>query len=167
MDPVMPGEKSTPPPLRLESLFHHADHIPLACQWIWEQWKPLIPHETLDSFAAAFRKRIRPSGIGCTVLALWEGEPSGIASLVLDDLPLRPELNPWLAEVYVLPSLRHRGIGRRLALRVMEEARSVPVPQLYLYTPDRQSFYAHLGWTVLEHVNYAGRRQVVMQATST
>jgi len=153
--------------VQLRPLLDHPERIEEVAGWIWEEWQHLIPHEDVSSFTEAFRERLRPSGIGATVVAFWDETLAGVASLLADDLPIRPELTPWLAEVYVPPRFRHRGIGRRLVLRIMEEARAIPVPRLYLYTPDRETFYARMGWTLLERVSYAGRDQAVMQATFT
>ena len=74
----------------------------------------------------------------------------------------RPELSPWLASVYVAADHRRQGIGSALVRRVAEEAASLGVEALYLFTPDQERFYARLGWTVLERCTYRGYPQVVM-----
>jgi len=158
-------EEETNAHLTIDPLLDHLEHIPEVACWIWKEWQQLIPHEDASSFNNAFRKRLRPSGVGTTVAAFWDGNLAGAASLLAEDLPTRPDLTPWLAEVYVPPRFRHRGVGRRLVFRIMEEAAAIPVSRLYLYTPDRETFYTHLGWTLLERVPYAGRSQSVMQVT--
>ena len=45
----------------------------------------------------------------------------------------------------------------------MEEARTIETPALYLYTPDRQRFYEHMGWDVVERTRYHGEEIVVME----
>src|SRR5712691_7502498 len=66
----------------------------------------------------------------------------------------RPELSPWLSGVFVAPEHRRRGIGAALVERVVQEARALGIPLLYLYTPGSGSLYLRLGWSVMEHTFY-------------
>jgi predicted N-acetyltransferase YhbS len=87
----------------------------------------------------------------------------GSASLIVHDMDTRPDLSPWLASVFVAPEHREQGIGTALVRRVIEEAQTLSVPNLYLFTtPDKRDFYARLGWKLLEHARYRGYQQVVM-----
>lgn len=97
-----------------------------------------------------------------TVIALSGNCLLGSASLIAHDMDTHPELSPWLASVYVAPEHRKRGIGRTLVQRIVAEAASLGLDSLYLFTPDKERFYTHLGWTVLERTMYRGYAQVVM-----
>ena len=77
----------------------------------------------------------------------------------------RPDLYPWLASVFVPAAHRQRGIGSALVRRAMEEAHSIGVPSLYLFTPDRERLYARIGWSVIERTVYRDLSVVVMQYT--
>ena len=57
------------------------------------------------------------------------------------------------------------GVGSALVRRVVEEARALGVKTLYLYTPDRERFYARTGWSVLERTEYMGVKVVIMSIT--
>ncbi len=57
-----------------------------------------------------------------TVLVMLDGEqPVGMVTLCLDDLEGRPDLNSWLAGVYIDPQYR----GKGYALRPVEELEAV------------------------------------------
>jgi GNAT superfamily N-acetyltransferase len=56
----------------------------------------------------------------------------GSASLVACDMDIRPALTPWLSGVCVAPEHRRRGVGAPLVERVMQEARALGKPRLYL-----------------------------------
>lgn len=71
--------------------------------------------------------------------------PVGTASLVVNDLPSRPELTPWLASVLVRPEFRGRGYSARL-VRHVETAAASTAPTLWLYTWTAAPLYARLGW---------------------
>ena len=74
----------------------------------------------------------------------------------------RPELFPWLAGVFVTPERRRQGAGAALVRRIMDEATSLHVSRLYLYTVDSTAFYANLGWSLLEHTAYRGQDVSIM-----
>lgn len=77
---------------------------------------------------------------------LYDGDvPVGTASLVLNDLPSRPELTPWLASVVVRPEFRGRGYSAPLVRHVEKVAASM-ASILWLYTWTAEPLYARLGW---------------------
>ena len=89
-------------------------------------------------------------------VAVSGGKLLGSASLIPHDMDSRMELTPWLASVFVDPELRKQGIGSALVRYVVEEARSRGYQTIYLYTPDRISFYEGLGWTFMERADQKG-----------
>jgi len=71
--------------------------------------------------------------------------PVGTASLVVSDLPSRPDLTPWLASVLVRPQFRGRGYSTPLVKHV-EQAAAASTEVLWLYTWSAEPVYARLGW---------------------
>ncbi|NOU13132.1 MAG: GNAT family N-acetyltransferase, partial [Methylococcaceae bacterium] len=74
----------------------------------------------------------------------------------------RPELTPWLASVFVAPKHRNNGVGSQLVKNVMQQAKEAGINELYLFTPDRETFYQKLGWSVLAKEDYRGHAVTVM-----
>jgi N-acetylglutamate synthase-like GNAT family acetyltransferase len=70
----------------------------------------------------------------------------GTASFVINDLPSRPDLTPWLASVLVRPQFRGRGYSVPLIQQVEAVAAAASVPTLWLYTWSAEPLYARLGW---------------------
>jgi GNAT superfamily N-acetyltransferase len=87
-------------------------------------------------------------------VALAEEQLLGAASLLAHDVATRPDLSPWLAGVFVAPGHRRRGVGAALVERVVQEARALGIPRLYLYTTGSGALYFRLGWSVVEHTFY-------------
>ena len=72
----------------------------------------------------------------------------GSISLVKDDLPGYPDLNPWLASLYVFPDFRRRGLGRLLVRQALDVLRQQKYPHAYLFTEDQAPFFSKLGFSV-------------------
>jgi predicted N-acetyltransferase YhbS len=98
----------------------------------------------------------------CFFVAVSRQAVLGSASLVAYDMDTRMDLSPWLASVYVATEHRRQGIGTALVRRVVQEAEALGVQALHLYTPDKEPFYACLGWSVIERTTYQSYPQVVM-----
>jgi N-acetylglutamate synthase-like GNAT family acetyltransferase len=77
------------------------------------------------------------------------GQLIGTAALRVHDLEGREDLTPWPGGVFVSSQFRRRGIGAALCATVEDEARSREIQTLYLFTLDKQVWYARLGWTLL------------------
>jgi GNAT superfamily N-acetyltransferase len=135
----------------------------LAAQWIYQEWARFESAETWAQnrrdIADALDPAVRvPKFFG----ARLGGELAGIASIVLQDLPTRPDLGPWLANVLVLPAWRRRGIGGALVKYVMDYAAPLHA-SIYLYTFDQVELYQRLGWQTLEQDRYVDRPITLMR----
>ena len=82
--------------------------------------------------------------------------------LLVHDMDSRPQLTPWLAGVFVKPQFRGKGIGSALVRRIEAEGRSLGVSTLHLYTPNAESLYERLGWSLTERCEYRNTNVVVM-----
>ena len=89
----------------------------------------------------------------------WWGVRDGISPALgmyqlsmIDDLYCRPDLYPWLIDVYVAEPCRGRGVGRALLETVPENARAAGLTELYLYTI-HMGLYEKFGWTYVGEVD--------------
>lgn len=123
-------------------------------QWHYAEWGHWNPSNNVERRIERFREHLLPDRIPQTFVAWDDNVVVGSASLVSADLATHGHLSPWLASVYVAPSHRNRGIGSALVERVVEEAHRLGLPELFLFTPDRVSFYARMGWQTVEQSNW-------------
>jgi GNAT superfamily N-acetyltransferase len=98
-----------------------------------------------------------------TFILLADGQPVGTASLVACDLDERPDLSPWLADVFVLPAARRRGYAVHLIAAVEEACRAASISTLWLYTRTAERLYARNGWRTVETVVHNGRSYALMR----
>jgi GNAT superfamily N-acetyltransferase len=144
--------------IELREVPHHLETL---AGWHHSQWSYLNPDRTLAERIDGMQLHLTPDFIPTTFVAA-EDKLFGSAAIIECDMDTRKELSPWLASVYVAPEFRKRGIGTKLVLRVMEKAKDNNIKTLYLYTPDRESFYARLGWSTLEKTDYHGYPVTIM-----
>jgi GNAT superfamily N-acetyltransferase len=143
-------------------LADYPQHLLIVAGWIIGEWGWEMPGSTLESIQAEFGSHLNHDRIPLTMLALVETQPVGTASISLHDMDTRMDLTPWLAAVYVLPEFRGQGIGSQLVRAIEGIATRLQLERLYLFTPDRAAFYAHLGWSVLATSEYRHHSNVIM-----
>jgi predicted N-acetyltransferase YhbS len=84
---------------------------------------------------------------------LADGQLLGSANLVACDLPPRPELTPWLAQLFVEPNRRRHGVGAALVRAALERARQCGYRRFYLYTSGTlPQYYRRRGWREVERL---------------
>ena len=87
-----------------------------------------------------------------TFVALLDGVPCGMYQLSMsDDLKGRPDIYPWLINVYVDEKFRGRDICRKLMETVKEKSKNAGLTELYLYT-HHVGLYEKFGWEFAEDV---------------
>jgi GNAT superfamily N-acetyltransferase len=140
----------------------HPELIPTLARWHHAQWSYLDVGLTAEQRASRLGAHLGRTQIPTTFVALSGKTLIGSASLIAQDMDTRMDLSPWLASVYVAPEHRRQGVGTALVQRVAQEAASLQVVEIYLFTPDKEQFYARRGWSVVERTLYRGYRVVVM-----
>ena len=150
--------------MQLINLKLRPEVIPQIAQWHFDEWHPLFPERTLADFAAELGESLHSDTIPQTWVLLDEQQHiQGTGSLLLRDMNTNHHLSPWLANIFLRPSCRGRGLGRALVLQLMAQAQKLGVPVLYLFTEDQQPFYEKLGWQLHHRELYAGQWVSVMQ----
>lgn len=140
--------------VKIEPLRQHPEWIPNLARWHHGEWAVFNPGETLADRVGRLERDAADDDLPLTWVASAGGVLLGSASLVVSDMDTRPSLTPWLASVFVSPDHRGQGLGSRLVEHVVREAEGRKFAQLFLFTPDRESFYQRLGWRVVERLEY-------------
>ena len=109
------------------------------------QWGPLTGADSLDGYIATLTNAATSKAVPSVLIAVAEGELLGSATLVASDLPPRPELTPWLAQLFVKPTRRHAGVGAALVRAILDRARHAAT---YVSTSTRRvhSLNTIAGW---------------------
>jgi GNAT superfamily N-acetyltransferase len=151
--------------ITIHYLANHPLLVPELARLSWAEWQPIYQQrgQTFEDSLNNYRERTNTDCLPLALVALHGDQLVGTVSLKVHDLDIRPDLNPWLGAVLVLPNWRRRGVGSILVQRAVEEARRLNLPRLFLWTASAEELYLKLGWEVVERTEYCGKNIVVMQ----
>ncbi len=161
----------TGPDIAIDYLVNCPGLIDELARLSWEEWQEIYKQrkQTLEHSVKNYRDRMNTDQLPLTLVAVRVGltadrpELVGMVSLKFHDMDTRPDLDPWLGGLFVLPEWRNRGVGTMLMHRATEEARRLNVPRLYLWTHTAERLYDKLGWQVVERTTYFDKEAVLMQ----
>ncbi|MBS0578649.1 MAG: GNAT family N-acetyltransferase [Proteobacteria bacterium] len=140
--------------LKIEPLALRPDLLPSVAGWIYEEWWRESGDASLAKVTSLLQPHLIPGRIPMTLVATLDSCAAGTATLIARDVGTEhwAGLSPWLAAVYVVPRFRRQGIGAALVAAIVDEAGSLGIRTLYLLTVGRESFYARLGWMLVDTV---------------
>jgi predicted N-acetyltransferase YhbS len=96
------------------------------------------------------------------LVAKQGGVPVGTCLLVPSEIEPNHPVSPWLAGLFVAPEHRRLGAGAVLVRAIEAQARLRGFGRIFLYTISAAGFYTRLGWDVVEHTAWKGRRTAFM-----
>jgi GNAT superfamily N-acetyltransferase len=155
----------TPEDITVEYLANRPEFLEQLAQLSWEEWQEIYQQrdQTLDHCLKNYQERMNADRLPLTLVGLHDGQLVGMVSLKFHDMDTRPDLDPWLGGLLVLPEWRNCGVGTMLMHRATEEARKLDVPRLYLWTHSAEGLYRKLRWQLVERTKYFDKDAVVMQ----
>ncbi len=151
---------------KVASLAEHPHHWQTAAEWSFEAWKHDFPSDTAQTYLDQYALAASESEELLEVFMAIDSQVNllGVATLVDDDeLPDAPEPGPWLAAVFVTPDARKFGVGSALVEHVVNRARELGYPKIYLYTEHQENWYASKGWSKIRDIIFLGLDHTVMQ----
>jgi GNAT superfamily N-acetyltransferase len=146
---------------QIKALEDVPDLAAVVARWVEDEWHRLPIHDYFDDVATGRKKR--DGLLPRTFVAVREGEALGTVSLLLDDMETRPDLNPWLACLYVQTKFRKQGIGAKLVRHAERIARSLGIRTLILFTVREAELFSQLGWKEFGREFYEGESSVLMK----
>jgi predicted N-acetyltransferase YhbS len=140
--------------MRIDSLFNHPQHLHATAQMIYDEfWVGVAGGRTVEGLVAHLQTATDPRRIPLSLIAIddQDGSLIGTVNLIDNDDDQRAHLHPWLAALVVRADRRSTGVGSALVLALLQSARAMAIPRLYLGT-DGPGFYLRLGALLHEQV---------------
>jgi predicted N-acetyltransferase YhbS len=160
--------RKTPDNISISRLCDAFSFAPVLASAHAQEWGHLYQNWNLQTALADFEREKAGSDLPTTwVIHQTSGTPIGSISLVKDDLPGHPNLNPWLASLYVFPEFRGRGLGRLLVQQALDFLRQQKYPHAYLFTEDQVPFFSKFGFSVHHPAQANGHPVTIMKWTSS
>ncbi len=137
------------------------DLLAPVANWLWhESWQRLgYSLAETEAELATYRAVLGPPQ---TFVLLVDNQPVGTASLTAHDLDERPDLTPWLSDVFVIPEARGRGYVRDLLSAFDNACVASGIGTAWLYTNTAERICAKAGWQAVETVKRAGKQPVAL-----
>jgi len=153
--------------LQIKNLADCPEIIPLVAWWHINTWREMylsvgvhnVEENTRLMIDECANYREKKSSLPVYFVGFLGDTPVCTAGIEEDDMPGHnhpKEFRPWLMVVYVLPEYRGGGYGRKIIDFTLHYAAEQQFQEMYLFTPTKESFYIHLGWKTLYHVDYCG-----------
>ena len=134
-------------------------HTDTAARWIWDEW-----HVQSGLSLEVTRSRLlEPVDCPPARLALFDGKPAGVLSFRRFRRGTEHPPSLFIDALYVIESLRGRGIGSALLADSIGRAHAFS-SDLFVYT-DKRDWYEKRGWTVTESRPGAASVVLVLSAT--
>lgn len=149
--------------IKIRNLKDEPDCLETLATWHHSEWSYLYPGESIKNRIKRMHEYLNSNFIPSTFIAK-DNALLGSCAIIEHDMETRLSLTPWLASVFVTPAYRQQGIGSKLVLHIMAQAKKEGISTLYLFTPDNKAFYLKLGWTIMCTEKYHGHQVTVMQA---
>lgn len=134
------------------STHDRSDLLPCTGRWRWQGFFKARGIALADVLRYEHAGAHAPRPLPRTFVLLKAQEPLGMVTLAENDLDIRPQFNPWLADLYVAEPVRGCGHGLRLLRGLEMRARDMGLSRLWLFTSDATGLYAKAGWTPVEEV---------------
>lgn len=123
--------------------------VAVIANFIFNEWTQKEDNWSYEQTKQFVKDCCQKDRIPFTVVARNENNNIiGACQVVMQDNIVKPDLYPWVTNLWVAPEYRKKGIARRLLLEVTQYAIKYGIERLYLYT-ECDYFYDKLGWDYL------------------
>lgn len=128
----------------------NSPYLPQIIKWQYKTWgkKDGLRYDCVES---NIRHSIMKDRIPLTYIALVDGELAGYHQIDLHDMEARPDIYPWLINLFVVKKFRKQGVASALLKNVPNVLKKLKINHLYLYT-SVNGMYEKFGWEFVEMI---------------
>lgn len=168
--PCLPNGAFVAPPqlhtFTVHNIAQTPQHLLDAAQWGVAAWAHEFPNDTVQTYLDLYSHSDGKSGKLAETFVATDANDNLLGTVTLvddDDLPDSIEPGPWVAALFVHPTVRERGVANALLNHLVARAKQLEIKRLFLYTEDKQHWYEQKGWIYLRSSHLNQLPHVVMQ----
>ena len=101
--------------------------------WMYELWgkEEGCSKKEVENY---IKKCISSKKIPQTIIATIDKEIVGMCNLLMHDHDSKPDIYPWLGNLFVDKDYRNQGISKMLINKAIKQSKKLNLKELYLYT---------------------------------
>lgn len=126
------------------------NYFPIICDWQYNWWGK-TNRNSFQQVERYMENSMCFDKIPQTYIAFLDDIPVGMYQIQMYDLDTRPDLYPWLVNVYVDEQYRGQGICSKLMNHAIETFRNLKIEEVFLYTK-HINLYEKYGWEFIGEV---------------
>ena len=128
------------------------DNLDIMTNWMYKWWGKEEGY-TFDGVKCFLEHSFQKNRLPKTYGLFHNGRIIGMFQFTYEDLEVRPDIYPWLANLYVDEEYRNKGIARILLEKVKEIAKSsTKFKELYLFTK-HTGLYEKFDWEYISELD--------------
>jgi len=128
------------------------DNLDIMTNWMYKWWGQEEGY-TFDGVKCYMEHSLQKDRLPKTYGLFHKGRIIGMFQFTYEDLEVRPDIYPWLANLYVDEEYRNKGIARILLEKVKEIAKSsTKFKELYLFTK-HTGLYEKFDWEYISELD--------------
>lgn len=127
-------------------------NLEIMTNWMYKWWGKEEGY-TFDSVKCFIKHSFQKDKLPKTYGLFSDGTIIGMFQFTYEDLEVRPDIYPWLANLYVDEKYRKKGVSRILLDKINEIAKiELNFDELYLYTK-HIGLYEKFGWKYVSEID--------------
>jgi len=128
------------------------ENLNIMTNWMYNWWGEEEGY-TFDGVRCFLQHSLQKDRLPQTYGVFCEGKIIGMFQFTYEDLGVRPDIYPWLANLYVDEEYRNKGIARILLEKAKEIAKlSINFDEIYLYT-EHIGLYEKFNWQYVSELD--------------
>ena len=158
-------------PVEIVALRQQPEFIHELAQWHQQEWRYSGRSVPITRRVQRLRSHLESNGLPNTWLALSTNSEThrssnasllGSVSLVDYVFQNSCDTSAWVANLFVVPEQRGKGLGAELLAFAEGQAEGLNLSRLFLFTPDHRDFYQSKRWAFVNQARVQGQWVDVM-----
>ena len=126
--------------------------LDITTRWMYEWWG-VDDNYKYDDVYTYMKNSFNKEKLPQTFIMYLDDKIIGMYQITYRDLFIRPDVYPWIANVYIDSRYRKKGYGKILIDSIKEQVKdNTTLDRVFLYT-DHKNLYEKYGWQLIETID--------------